>query len=306
VSNGSSNVALAQSSLFWDTTNNRLGIKTDTPAVELDVKGDIAVSSYLYLRTPGDSTYALGYVSDLTGTGFAAVYLSGDNTIVYGSTFASLSAGSTLNMYSEAEARIEALQKLDVVSGGDFNVTASTAIHITGSLIPSADNTYDLGAPGSTFRTLYVAASTINIGTGRISADSGGNVFVTNSQNRSTYISTSGGGGGGSSTKITVAAVTGIILNSSSSPALTTATYGTYYSITNSAFDTITLPNSAGADTGSFWVFRNNTRAYLNITVTYTGSTSGEDTGIVTIPPENSLTIVFTSSGAGVGSYTCF
>jgi hypothetical protein len=291
VSNGSSNVALAQSSLFWDTTNNQLGIRTATPSVALDVKGDIAVSSYLYLRTPGDSTFALGFVSDVGGSGFDAVFLTGDNTVVYGSTFASLSAGSTLDVYS----------------GGDLTVGAGAGvIKINGSLIPTSDNTYDLGAPGSTFRTLYVAASTINIGTGKISADSNGNVFVTNSQNRSTYISTSGGGGGGSSTKITVAAVTGIILNSSSSPALTTGTYGTYYSITNSAFDTITLPNSAGADTGSFWVFRNNTRAYLNITVTYTGSTSGEETGIVTIPPENSLTIVFTSSGAGVGSYTFF
>jgi len=292
VSNGSSNVALAQSSLFWDTTNNQLGIRTATPSVALDVKGDIAVSSYLYLRTPGDSTFALAFISDVGGSGFDAVFLTGDNTVVYASTVANFSAGSSLDIYSEGNVTIGA-------SGG--------VININGSLIPTSDNTYDLGAPGSTFRALYVASSTINIGTGKISADSEGNIFVTNSQNRSTYISTSGGGGGeGSSTKITVAAVTGIILNSSSSPALTTATYGTYYSITNSAFDTITLPNSAGADTGSFWVFRNNTRAYLNITVTYTGSTSGEETGIVTIPPENSLTIVFTSSGAGVGSYTFF
>jgi hypothetical protein len=339
VSNGTSNVALAQSSLFWDTTNNRLGIQTAAPAAALDVFGDVAINkNYLYLNGAGTTANSIRFDSTIPGV------------VVQGSTSVVLQTGST-----------------SVTLNG-------TDIRVGGSIIPTTDNAYDLGAPGSTFRTIYVAASTIRIGTGRISADSGGNVFVTNSQNVSSYVSTytgpqgfqgspgtgsqgfqgfqgnagsqgfqgfqgvagtgnqgyqgfqgtpgtgnqgyqgnqgtqgpqGGSGGGGSSTKITVATVTGTILNGSSSPALTTGTYGTYYSLTNSGFNTITLPNSSGADTGSFWVFRNNTKAYLNITVTYTGSTSGSDTGIVTIPPDNSLTIVFTSTGSGVGSYTFF
>jgi hypothetical protein len=99
--------------------------------------------------------------------------------------------------------------------------------------------------------------------------------------------------------------VTGTILNSSSSPAISTSTYGRYYSITNSAFATITLPSSSAGDIGSFWVFRNNTAAYLSITVTYAG-TGGGGTGLVTIPPANALTIVFTTSTSGLGAYTFF
>ena len=80
---------------------------------------------------------------------------------------------------------------------------------------------------------------------------------------------------------------------------VTTGAYGTHYNITNSGFGAITLGSSTGAtaDYNAYWVFRNNTGAYLNITVTYT--VSGGGTGTVTIPPATSLTIMFTATSGG-------
>jgi hypothetical protein len=107
-------------------------------------------------------------------------------------------------------------------------------------------------------------------------------------------------------TKVPVLDVSGTALTEFSKPAITTYGYGIYFSITNSGFNTITLPNSSVGDVGSFWVFRNNSGATLTITVTYTGSNGGAGTGTVSIAPDTSLTIVFTRSGTGVGSYTFF
>jgi hypothetical protein len=186
-------------------------------------------------------------------------------------------------------------------SSGNLGINAnagSANILVTGSIIPTTDNTYDLGAPGSTFRALYLAASTIYIGKGKISADANGNMFMTNLASTQTYM--------GSGTKINVASVTGTSLTPSTSPAITAATYGYYYNISNSRFNTLTLPTSYSGDTGSYWVLRNNTQSYLNITVTYTGSSGGSGTGVITIPPANSITVAFTSSGQGSGSYTFF
>lgn len=75
----------------------------------------------------------------------------------------------------------------------------------------------------------------------------------------------------------------------------TASTYGTYYYITNTGFNALTLPAiTSGTDTGAFWVLRNNTSVYLSATLsgTFTGLTSP-----MLIPPSNSATIVWTGTG---------
>jgi len=181
---------------------------------------------------------------------------------------------------------------------GSLGITASTVL-VTGSILPSVDSTYDLGAPSSQWRSLYVAFSTIYIGRAKITSDSAGNIFTTNASNVNVAVGT----------KINILTVTGTSLTPSTSPAITASKYGYYYNITNSRFNTLTLPtSSASTDSGSFWVLRNATQSYLNITVTYTGTTGdgSASSGVVTIPPANSLTIAFTSSGSGSGAYTFF
>jgi hypothetical protein len=57
---------------------------------------------------------------------------------------------------------------------GFLNGTVNT------SIIPALDNTYDLGATGFSFRSIYVAANTMYLGNCTISADPSGNVVFTN------------------------------------------------------------------------------------------------------------------------------
>ena len=60
---GTGNVLQQSSSLFWDSTNNRLGIGTSTPAQPLDVVGDIRATSSLLV---GPGTNSAGFYSPTT------------------------------------------------------------------------------------------------------------------------------------------------------------------------------------------------------------------------------------------------
>jgi hypothetical protein len=82
--------------------------------------------------------------------------------------------------------------------------------------------------------------------------------------------------------------------------------YGTHYSITNSGFNALTLATSVySTDANAYWVFRNNTGTYMNISVTYTGTGGGGFAAIV-IPPANSTTIMFISGTSGSNAYAFF
>jgi hypothetical protein len=102
------------------------------------------------------------------------------------------------------------------------------------------------------------------------------------------------------------AAVTGTSLTTISTPAILATNYGTFFNITNSGFNTLTLPTSTYAtDSNAYWVLRNNTGVYLNVTVTYTGS-GGGGAGTAVFPPATSTTLMFTSNAAGSNAYTFF
>jgi hypothetical protein len=57
----------------------------------------------------------------------------------------------------------------------------SVTNNLTSSLVPSSHNTFDLGATGKSFRSLYVGGSTIYLGTAQISSDINGKVSITDS-----------------------------------------------------------------------------------------------------------------------------
>ena len=96
-------------------------------------------------------------------------------------------------------------------------------------------------------------------------------------------------------TSISTSSVTGTSLTSGTSPAISTSTYGTYYYITHSGFNALTLPTTtAGSTVGSYWVLRNNTSTYLSITVTNNANLSNP----LVIPPSNSTTIVVTTASS--------
>jgi hypothetical protein len=91
--------------------------------------------------------------------------------------------------------------------------------------------------------------------------------------------------------RLTISEVTGTSLTSGTTPAISTSTYTTYYNITNSGFNALTLP--ATSDTGAFWVLRNNTSVYLSFNPTYT---SGSGPVTITIPPSSGVTIAWSGS----------
>jgi hypothetical protein len=77
----------------------------------------------------------------------------------------------------------------------------------------------------------------------------------------------------------------------------TSATYSTYYYITNTGFNTLTLPSTFVAEPGAFWVLRNNTSVYLSISVANPGTAPSVLPSPLVIAPSNSATIVLTATG---------
>ena len=88
--------------------------------------------------------------------------------------------------------------------------------------------------------------------------------------------------------------------NTSGAPLTLPATnaYGTHFNITNTGFGFVQITSQASADANAYWVFRNNTGTYLSITVSYTTTASGPTT--MTIPPANSVTLMYTGATTSV------
>jgi hypothetical protein len=79
---------------------------------------------------------------------------------------------------------------------------------------------------------------------------------------------------------------------SGTSTTLASSNYNTYFYLTNSGFNALTLPSSTAiADGGSFWTLRNATTSSLSMTLTNTLSL----TSPLVIPPANSQTLVVSS-----------
>lgn len=79
------------------------------------------------------------------------------------------------NMYLPAGGDIKDSTGVSVLSGGAVDLSA-VAQHI----IPSANNTYDLGSPDKQWRSMYVSTNTIYINGIPLSLDVGGNLTVNN------------------------------------------------------------------------------------------------------------------------------
>jgi hypothetical protein len=85
---------------------------------------------------------------------------------------------------------------------------------------------------------------------------------------------------------------------------LGTSTYGTYYNITTSATVAVSITSQSSVDSNAHWVFRNNTGTYLSIAVSYT--TGGSGPTLMTIPPANSVTLLYTGATSGTAAYVFF
>jgi len=93
-------------------------------------------------------------------------------------------------------------------------------------------------------------------------------------------------GPGGGISPITVSEVTG------TSQALSSANYNRYFYITNSGFNSITLPASTSTTAGgNYWTLRNATASYLSITITNVLNL----TSPLVIPPGNGQSLVISA-----------
>lgn len=123
------------------------------------------------------------------------------------------------------------------------------------------------------------------------------------------------GGGGGGSGAAGPAGPTGATgptptnLNASnvttSNLTLTTASAGTYYYISTTAFNALSMPGTLPTTAGTFWTLRNATSSYLSATI---GNNANLSTPII-LAPSNNTTIAVTVSGTNgmtVSGYILF
>jgi hypothetical protein len=129
--------------------NSNVGIRTQTPQAPLDVNGSIRVASNYYTATAGTSTVPSYSWGNNSNTG---MFNSSNNTIAF-------------------------------TAGGTTRMTISNNIGVTGHIIPSANEIYDLGASNQRFRDLYLSGNTIILGSNyTIKGDpSNGGIMFTNS-----------------------------------------------------------------------------------------------------------------------------
>lgn len=96
-------------------------------------------------------------------------------------------------------------------------------------------------------------------------------------------------GPGGGASKVTVSEVTG------TSQTLSTSNYNTFFFLSNSGFNSLTLPSSvATADGGNYWTLRNGTSIHLSITLTNNLNL----TSPIIIAPDNSVTLIISGVSA--------
>jgi hypothetical protein len=91
-------------------------------------------------------------------------------------------------------------------------------------------------------------------------------------------------------TSISTSTVSGTTLT------LDVAAAGRFYNLINSGFNTLSLPTPPPTIEGLFWVLRNNTSTYISISSFPAGTTTGIPNPLV-IPPSNSVTLVWTTTG---------
>ena len=168
-------------------------------------------------------------------------------------------------------------------SGGSGTVIVSYPITntFTNTGIITSDASLNMTITPST--NLYINGP-LYLPTGRFTADVSSNMTLTANSNliipSRTYVNAP------LYARMPISNVSGTALDISASGS---ANFGTYYYITNSAFNSLTLPGATATSTaGAFWSLRNTTSTTLSILLSNTLSL----TSPLTIPPQNSLTLV--------------
>jgi hypothetical protein len=321
-----------------------VGINCNSPAYTLDVMGSANVFSTLYAPTICNVSNMYGsgsamMISNSTDVNFYAgsnLYLGSpagnSNGIYSGSGYVQIDPSQNVNMGAATFISLNGvtamshpgtyagglgLQVANVASGGT-NVTPSSyygtifvtanpgAASITGNAMVLEVGGYGGNIFGGIYQGNYgFLCLGTNNGTYsyterlRITGDNG---FVgINTTSPTTTLDVNGG--------LTVRNGIRPLFSNVSGSAITTDpySYGTYYYITGT-LSTITVgaPVST-ADSNAFWLFRNATTSYQSITVTWPtigGVAPSPSTDTLSIPPLNSLTIMYVPANGDYGNYS--
>ena len=258
-------------------TNN---IRLMKPTEYRSITTDISASSLTL--TSANS----GGIWRLTNTGFNALTVP---------SLTSAQAGTFYKLFNSTASNLSVTitGTSDITSPYTINAGIEVDIYWNGTNYYAVRQVGPTGSAGSTGPT--GAASTVTGPTGpasTVTGPTGAASTVTgptgNAGNAGSTGPTGPAGGGGSST-LTVSEVTG------TSASLSSSNYSTYFYLTNSGFNALTLPSStATSDGGRYWTLRNATNAYLSITLTNTLNLVSP----VIIAPSNSLTLVISGISA--------
>lgn len=226
------NLAFETDLLYLDVVNSRIGIRTATPTVDLDVNGhtrstNITVDNQLNIGnlhfTGNTITSDSNTINFAAAAGEATVYhsrLQIDDLQLQGSTISTTVSDSDIEINPNGSGTVNIIANTNVTGNlvvtGDVNATGNIVIggnitigdaltdnivinaSIKSDLVPETDNTYDLGSPTFRWRAIYVNdfyTNTINVP----ALDVGNLMFrdneITTTTGQDLYIDGNGAGG---------------------------------------------------------------------------------------------------------------
>jgi len=226
------NLAFETDLLYLDVVNSRIGIRTATPTVDLDVNGhtrstNVTVDNQLNIGnlhfTGNTITSDSNTINFAAAAGEATVYhsrLQIDDLQLQGNTISTTVSNSSIEIDPNGTGTVNIIANTNITGNlvvtGDVNATGNIVIggnitigdaltdnivinaSIKSDLVPETDNTYDLGSPTFRWRAIYVNdfyTNTINVP----ALDVGNLMFrdneITTTTGQDLYIDGNGAGG---------------------------------------------------------------------------------------------------------------
>ena len=226
------NLAFETDLLYLDVVNSRIGIRTATPTVDLDVNGhtrstNVTVDNQLNIGnlhfTGNTITSDSGTINFAAAAGEATVYhsrLQIDDLQLQGNIISTTVSNSSIEIDPNGTGAVNVIANTNITGNlavtGDVNATGNIVIggnitigdaltdnivinaSIRSDLVPETDNLYDLGSPTFRWRAIYVNdfyTNTINVP----ALDVGNLMFrdneITTTTGQDLYIDGNGAGG---------------------------------------------------------------------------------------------------------------